>query len=336
MYLRVPPTKKSLSCEDLGRTSYFNSVPLPGEEQTGNDKETSIKIQFCCSDDTSADEDFGTITEDEIESNFHSYRPYIESCIKMTDLIVYFKPFTSEQVKKFYKTSKTDHQGALRLAFDTILDMDTISDKFQQLLQALEDAGYPKVVGLLKGLLIPIHEANREKVKTHAKDIYERLSVSDILPYLLTYRVLNHHDVDEIKSAEKNESRGSAVIQLLSTLPNRSKEWFENFISALVGSQQRDLAMIIDTELTQVLEAAAVFGVNTPISKSSLVVSVKGLRKKYGSKSFSEIDFKREDVTPSSSSGYTKRSTSMEYGQSGKNKQKGKTNFTEILIQKDG
>ena len=33
-------------------------------------------------------------TEEDIESNFVSYRPYVESCVSVIDLIVYLKLFT--------------------------------------------------------------------------------------------------------------------------------------------------------------------------------------------------------------------------------------------------
>ena len=100
-----------------------------------------------------------------------------------------------------------------------------------------------------------MHNKHRKKLKTFAKYFYQRLSVSDILPYLLTKNVLNQHDVDEIKSTDQYESRGNAVIQLLSVLPNRDVDWYVSFIWALRASGQTDLAMLVDQEICEKMEA---------------------------------------------------------------------------------
>ena len=110
---------------------------------------------------------------------------------------------------------------------------------------------YPKIVKLLKGLLIPVHDRHRQKLKEFAKDMFERLNICDILPYLLTKRVLAQNDVDELRAAERHESRGSAAMQLLSTLPNRNEDWFELFLSSLLKTKQRELAIIIDKDMTE-------------------------------------------------------------------------------------
>ena len=89
------------------------------------------------------------------------------------------------------------------------------------------------------------------RISKNHNNIFQRLSSSEILPYLLTKKVLNQHDIDEIKSAERNESRGSAVIMLLSMLPNRDMDWYEHFLWALLESKQKEMAVIIDKETTQ-------------------------------------------------------------------------------------
>ena len=48
-----------------------------------------------------------------------------------------------------------------------------------------------------------------------------------------------------------DESRGSAVIMLLSMLPNRDIDWYEHFLWALLESKQKEMAVIIDKETTQ-------------------------------------------------------------------------------------
>lgn len=49
--------------------------------------------------------------------------------------------FLSDQDKMFLKLSKLDPAHAVRLAFDTILEMNNAPHKFHTLLDALEEAG---------------------------------------------------------------------------------------------------------------------------------------------------------------------------------------------------
>ena len=213
------------------------------------------------------------ISEAEIETNFKSYRPYIESCVKTMDLLVFFKLFTADQVKTLYKKTKADPVGAIKEAFDIVSEMKNTSYKFHHLLSALEEAEYPKIVYLLTGLLIRVHDNHRKKLQTFAKDIYQRLCVGEVLPYLLTKQVLNNHDVEEVTSTEKNESRGSAVILLLSILPNRNRDWYKHFLWGLLQSKQSELAMLIDQDMTENLEKAEEMGTENIVDDPSLTVS---------------------------------------------------------------
>lgn len=206
------------------------------------------------------DTDLDKATEAEIKSNFKSYRPYIESSVKTMDLLVFFKLFTEDQCKVLHKKVKSDPVEASRQAFDIIINLKNTPYKFHHLLFALEEAEYPKIVHLLQGILIPVHNNHRRKLKIFANHFYHRLSVIDILPYLLTKNVLNQHDADEIKSTEKYESRGSAVIQLLSVLPNRNKDWYRYFLWALLASEQRELAVLIDHETCENIEREKLCG----------------------------------------------------------------------------
>ena len=191
-----------------------------------------------------------------IETNFESYRPYIESCVKTMDLLVFFKLFNMDQVKTLYKKSKSNPVGAIREAFDIISDMKNMSDKFYHLFGALEEAEYPKIVQLLKGFLIRVHNNHRKKLQTSKKDIYQRVHVciGELLQYILTKQVLNHHDVEEVKSTEKNEFRGSAVILLISILPNGNRDWYKHFLWGVLKSKRKELALLIDEDMTQNLE----------------------------------------------------------------------------------
>ena len=63
----------------------------------------------------------------------------------------------------FYKLSKLDPANALRRAFDTIVEMNNVPDKFRILLHALEEAG----------LLISFSET--VQLKQRIKIIYENV-----------------------------------------------------------------------------------------------------------------------------------------------------------------
>ena len=105
-----------------------------------------------------------------------------------------------------------------------------------------------------------MHNKHRQKLKIFAKDFYHRLSLIDVLAFLLSKNVLNQHDVDEIKSTEKYESRRSAVIQLLSAFPNRNKDWYRLFPWALLESEQWELAMLVDDKTCENIKREKFFG----------------------------------------------------------------------------
>ena len=107
-------------------------------------------------------------------------------------------------------------------------------------------AGYPKVVKILKGRLIPVNEKHRKTMDQCAKHIYERLSTTDTLPYLIQGGVIKGTDAEEIRSIENVKGRGYAAMDLLFMLPNRDRKWFSCFLKALRKSNQTDLAEIID------------------------------------------------------------------------------------------
>ena len=104
---------------------------------------------------------------------------------------------------------------------------------------------------ILKGNLIPVNDKHRKQIKKSAGHIYELLSTTDIVPFLLSAGVINTHDTDEIRAVECTKGRGNAVIDLLLILPNRSRNWFPAFIKALIESGQTELADIIDMEFSK-------------------------------------------------------------------------------------
>ena len=68
----------------------------------------------------------------------HQYFCDKKCLIKRTS---YLLVFLIEQKVKFRQVSKNDPMEAIRLAFDTIEDMDDQQGKYMHLLHALEDAG---------------------------------------------------------------------------------------------------------------------------------------------------------------------------------------------------
>ena len=107
------------------------------------------------------------------------------------------------------------------------------------------------MVRILKGNLIPVNDKHRKIIKNSFRYIYERLSTTDIVPFLLSAGVINYFDTDEIHAVERTQGRGKAVIDLLLMLPNRRRDWFPAFIKALIESGQTELADIIDMDVSK-------------------------------------------------------------------------------------
>lgn len=195
-----------------------------------------------------------TIGEDDIideitvQKNYLAFRLYIFSCVRVTDLIVYFDYFTKDQTQILSQKNKTNPVSATRIAFETIEDMSDQNDKFIKLLCALESAGYPKVVKIMKGHLMPVNDKHRKTMNHCAAQIFERLSTIQTLPYLYQGHAISYADVEEIQAVERAKGRGVAAIDLLFILPNRSRVWFPCFLKALKESKQTELADIIEKE----------------------------------------------------------------------------------------
>lgn len=78
---------RSISCLDT--TIEEHRVDDDEKQSSEQEYDTNISIEVAVNT-----QDLEDLTEEEIESNFTSYRPYIESCIKLLDLIVFFNMFT--------------------------------------------------------------------------------------------------------------------------------------------------------------------------------------------------------------------------------------------------
>lgn len=91
------PTSRSMckadSFEDLFRRSVTCLDTMTDDEKqvSRSVKQQDTDVYINMEENSAEVED---VTEEEIESNFTSYRPYIESCIKLLDLIVFVNLFT--------------------------------------------------------------------------------------------------------------------------------------------------------------------------------------------------------------------------------------------------
>ena len=185
-------------------------------------------------------------TEDVIKDNLNRFEAYISDCVKTTDLIVFFRPFSSEQTKELRSIYKHNPVEATNKALKMIQQMANQPRKYRQLLEALTDAGYPKVVQILDGTLLPVGNYQRDILRECAKHIFQLLNTSELLPYLFSKGVINNDDKEQILKTERHESTGIAVIELLHMLPNRHKRWFKYFIQSLKESGHNELAKIIE------------------------------------------------------------------------------------------
>ena len=64
---------------------------------------------------------------------------------------------------------------------------------------------------------------------------------------------------------------------LLSILPNRNRDWYKYFLWGLLKSKQKELAILIDKNMTEKLEQAEEKGTVSKVGNPSLALSVKAL-----------------------------------------------------------
>ena len=120
--------------------------------------------------------------------------------------------------------------------------------------------GYPKVSEILMGRLAPKSRKHRQTISKAAKHIYQRLSVCDVMPYLLQKGVINTFDMQEVKATA---ATCEAAIELLLLLPNRSRQWYCLLIEALVESNQCELAQLIDKKMTEGNKVWSIKGIHS-------------------------------------------------------------------------
>ena len=77
-------------------------IPASGTDTTTEDEdaaaETRCKILASGTDTTTEDGDSFVCDEETIEQNFKTHRSYIETCVKVTDLIVFYDLFTTGKI----------------------------------------------------------------------------------------------------------------------------------------------------------------------------------------------------------------------------------------------
>ena len=181
-----------------------------------------------------------------IKDNLDRYEFYISDCVKVTDLIAFFGLLSSAQTKELRCIFKRNPVEASKKALEIMKMMTNKPNKYRLLLEALTDAGYPKVVQILDGTLIPVGSCHRDIIRQCAKHIFQRLNTSEILPYFYSKGVISTDDKQQVLQTEKTVSTGIAVLELLDILPNRHIRWFKYFVESLVESGHEDIANIIE------------------------------------------------------------------------------------------
>ena len=217
---------------DLERGSHGNRVP---DISLQSSEESEI-----------THEDIENSQESAIRDNLDRFELYISDCVKATDLIAFFGLFSSAQTKELRCINKRNPVEASKMAFKMVKTIKSQPNKYRLLLEALTDAGYPKIVQILNGTLIPVGSCHRNIIRQCANHIFQRLNASDILPYLYSKSVISSDDKQQILQTERAESTGIAALELLDMLPNRNKRWFKYFIESLLQSGHEDLAIIIN------------------------------------------------------------------------------------------
>ena len=190
--------------------------------------------------------------EEVIKENLHRYEAYISDCIKATDLIAFYDLFTTSQTTTLRSMHRRNPKEATEKAFEIIKKTST-ANKYRRLLLALDEAGYPKVVRMLEGGLVPVPGGSRyrDTIRICAKHMFQQLNTTDVLPYLLSKGVINENDREEIQRTEWTESTGIAALELLALLPNRSKQWIKHFVDSLTESGHEDLAKLTMQHVTE-------------------------------------------------------------------------------------
>lgn len=183
-----------------------------------------------------------------IKGNLEAFLPYICHCVKATDLLK-LPYFTKDQRKQIFHLICSDATQATRIAMNAILNETQEPGRFVALKDILETSGYPKVVQMLNGEHIPC-DANCQKiVELFADKIVDRLYPTRLLHHLLKRGTINSEDVEELRAEETNHSRLRACWRLLFYLPMRVKDWFHNFIEALIDAGYEDISELLDPDL---------------------------------------------------------------------------------------
>ena len=86
-------------------TDCTNGVTNLSKHQADSQYDRQTPVKFHLSTQSSHEEISDMITEGKIRSNSIAFRPYIISCVKVTDLIVYYDYFTNGKFKNTQKIS---------------------------------------------------------------------------------------------------------------------------------------------------------------------------------------------------------------------------------------
>lgn len=190
--------------------------------------------------------------EREIEFFLEAFRSYIEQTVDHKDLLFYTY-FTVEQRKAF--RNKAVHKSNAEVTgemLDTILQMKDKPDRFAALVTLFQDEfENQKVLQILKGEKMPSNiNKQKENISKCMKIICENLNVTHIIPSLLKHKLIVSREADELRKLDKNSSTFDAALKLvLNILPNRSENWYAQFVICLIDSHHEELAKKLDENL---------------------------------------------------------------------------------------
>ena len=114
--------------------------------------------------------------EEVIKDNLRRYEAYISDCVKATDLIAFYDIFTASQAKTLRSIFRRNPKEATEQAFQEIRMKIHQPDKYRRLISALKDTGYPKIVQILEGVLVPVGSCHRDTIRICEKHFFQQLN----------------------------------------------------------------------------------------------------------------------------------------------------------------
>ncbi|KAL3863245.1 hypothetical protein ACJMK2_005010 [Sinanodonta woodiana] len=188
---------------------------------------------------------------EKIEANLKRYRDLVVRHLKATDISLKLPTgiITIEERTELNRLAATSQALATEHILN-ILDKSKEPGKWQAFSEALQSAGYPYLLEILKSTpKTGKHEDYYLKlIHIFANELQQCVVPMHILPYLLSKGVINQGDVQEITARQLNFGPQLAFLLLLDLLPRRQKPeiWYQHFLKGLLEDGHEDLVDLID------------------------------------------------------------------------------------------